>query len=149
MVKPRILAIIPARSGSIGIPHKNIMDLGGHPLLSWSIAAAKLTPEINEVIVSTDSKNYQDTSIKYGANVPFLRPQNISMNHSGDLGFMLHALNYFRSQKREFDFVVHLRPTTPFRDPAIVSLAINTMLNNMENNTALRSVHKSSESAYK
>ena len=84
------IAIIPARSGSKGIKNKNLKKLGNHPLLAYSIAAAKLAVKIDRVIVSTDSEIYADVAISYGAEVPFLRPKDLSKDKSTDFEFMFH-----------------------------------------------------------
>ena len=87
-----IVCIIPARSGSKGIQDKNIVNLGGHPLLAWTIATAKKSNLINRTVVSTDSKEYQKIAREYGAEAPFLRPSNISQDNSTDLEFIKHIL---------------------------------------------------------
>ena len=74
----KILAIIPARSGSKGIPHKNIKLFKGKPLLAWSITQAKKSSYINKIIVSTDSEKYQRIAISFGAEAPFLRPKKLA-----------------------------------------------------------------------
>ena len=76
------LAIIPARGGSKSIPKKNIVDLHGIPLIAHSINTAKQTPSINKTIVSTDSEEIKDISLKFGAEVPFLRPADIAQDHT-------------------------------------------------------------------
>ncbi len=144
-----IVAIIPARSGSKGVPNKNINLLGDFPLFSYSIAAGKMTPEIDRVIISTDSQEYADLSVSYGAEAPFLRPDLISGDKSSDLDFVLHALQWFRDNEKEVpEYVVHLRPTTPLRDPAIMSKAIKLFLTS-QNASSLRSGHAASESPFK
>ena len=80
--KKEVYAIIPARSGSKGVPNKNIMNLGGYPLIAYSIAVAKKCSTIDRVIVSTDSEEYASIALKYGAEVPFLRPSDISNDSS-------------------------------------------------------------------
>jgi len=80
----KIIALIPARGGSKSIPKKNIIDVGGYPLIAYSIAAAKLSNLIDRIIVSTDSKEISEISKKYGAEVPFLRPAEFATNTSGD-----------------------------------------------------------------
>ena len=145
---PSIVALIPARSGSKGVPHKNIKLLGDHPLIEWSIAACKATASINRVIVSTDSEEYAHLSRKMGAEVPFLRPAEIAGDRSTDYDFIKHALDWFSHNGGEPDYVVHIRPTTPFRDPALIDLAVAAFINDSRA-TALRSVHQMSESAYK
>ena len=87
-----IIAIIPARSGSKSITDKNIKLLSGHPLIAYSIIAAKLSKKIERVIVSTDSEEYGDIAKKYGAEVPFIRPDKYSKDNSTDRDFFIHAL---------------------------------------------------------
>ena len=143
------LALIPARSGSKGVPDKNIRPLGGWPLMAYSIKAGLLSKNIDRVIVSTDSEDYATIAKKFGAEVPFLRPQGLSTDSSSDYEFVKHALDQLQLLGDKIpDYIVHLRPTTPYRDPAIVDSAIETFRNDKEA-TALRSVHEMPESAYK
>ena len=143
-----IVALIPARSGSKGVVDKNVRPLGGHPLIDWSIKACLKSKLIDRVIVSTDSEQYAQLSIGLGAEVPFLRPENISGDRSTDYDFVLHALDWFAMQGSEPLLVVHIRPTTPFRAPDLVDKAIETF-QRAQGASALRSVHEMSESAYK
>lgn len=145
---PSIFALIPARSGSKGVPHKNIKPLGDHPLIEWSIAACKTAASISRTIVSTDSVDYAKTSRKMGAEVPFLRPAEIAGDRSTDYDFIKHALDWFSQNDSEPDYIVHIRPTTPFRDPALIDQAVAAFIGH-PHATALRSVHLMSESAYK
>ena len=143
-----IVAVIPARSGSKGVPHKNIKLLGDHPLIEWSIAACKGAVSVNRIIVSTDSEEYAQLSRTMGAEVPFLRPVELSGDLSTDYDFIKHALDWFSQNGGEPDYIVHIRPTTPFRDPALIDQAVKSFINHPQA-TALRSVHPMSESAYK
>lgn len=145
---PSIFSLIPARSGSKGVPHKNIKPLGKHPLIEWSIAASQAASSINRVIVSTDSEEYARIAREMGAEVPFLRPATISSDTSTDYDFIKHALDWFSQNGCEPDYIVHIRPTTPFRDPLVVDRAVAAFIDH-PNATALRSVHPMSESAYK
>jgi N-acylneuraminate cytidylyltransferase len=145
---PSIFALIPARSGSKGVPHKNIKPLGDHPLIEWSIAACKAAASINRIIVSTDSEEYAQISRKMGAEVPFLRPAEIAGDRSTDYDFIKHALDWFSQNDGEPDYIVHIRPTTPFRDPVLIDEAVAAFISHPQA-TALRSVHPMSESAYK
>ena len=86
----KILCIIPARSGSKGIPHKNIKNLCGKPLLSWSIEQAQKSKHYMRIIVTTDSEEYAEIARKYGAETPFIRPKEISQDLSTDLEFIQH-----------------------------------------------------------
>lgn len=144
-----IVAIIPARSGSKGVSDKNIRILAGKPLLAFSIVAAKLTSNVDRVILSTDSEHYANIARQYGAEVPFLRPAEISGDGSTDYEFIKHALDWFSDNEgKQPEYLVHLRPTTPLRDVNVIKSAIETIKND-SSATALRSVHEMSESAYK
>lgn len=142
------IALIPAREGSKGIPDKNIKSLGGCPVINWSVAACLKAKEIDKVIVSTNSKLYSDIAKEAGAEVPFLRPNEISGDESTDTEFILHALDYFESKNILPEYLVHIRPTTPIRSPQIIDKAI-IEFKKSSNATSLRSVHEMSESSYK
>ncbi|MEE3354514.1 MAG: acylneuraminate cytidylyltransferase family protein [Actinomycetota bacterium] len=148
-----VLALIPARSGSKGVPDKNVRPLGGQPLIAWSIAAATQSQVIDRVIVSTDSDAYGRIAIDHGAEVPFLRPSELAADCSRDLEFILHALDWLDNRGEEPDLIVHLRPTTPFRTPANLDAAVEMMATSSASTglhpTAVRSVHEMSTTAYK
>ncbi len=144
-----VISIIPARSGSKGIIHKNLQELGGKTLLEWSIKLSLKTKNINKTIVSTDSQEYAQICENLGAEVPFIRPNALATDSSTDFEFMLHAIQELENRNQYTDFIVHLRPTTPFRDPKVVFDAISTFIRSDGEYTALRSVHEMSESAYK
>jgi len=149
MGKEDIVAIIPARGGSKSIPHKNTIDLDGFPLLAYSIAAARLSKLITRIIVSTDNAEIADIALKFGAEVPFLRPKKYATDKSTDLEFVQHTLRWFqKKENRTPDYLVHLRPTTPLRKPRQVDNAVRLMIENPKA-TALRSVHEIRESPYK
>ena len=138
----KIFAVIPARGGSKGVPKKNIKLLGGYPLIAFSIVAAKLCPEIERAIVSTDSREIADIAKSYGAEVPFLRPPELAQDDSPDIDFVRHALDWLETHEGSVpDFLVQLRPTTPLRDPALIDSAIRTIKSNAEA-TSLRSAHE-------
>jgi len=143
-----IVAIIPARSGSKGVPDKNIKLLGEFPLIQWSIEVCNKSKMINQVIISTDSLKYKTLCEEMGADVPFLRPAEISQDSSTDLEFIIHALDYLKANENEPDLIVHIRPTTPLRSPKVIDDAIKKFINKPEF-SALRSIHEMSESAYK
>ena len=144
----KVIAIVPARSGSKGIPDKNIKDLGGFPLLALSIAAAKLAG-INKVWVSTDSEEYAKIAVRFGGEVPFLRSKKISSDTSSDYEFMLHAMNWHKKEFKSLpEYWVHLRPTTPLRDPKIIQEAVRIITEN-DSLDSLRSAHEVPESPFK
>ena len=119
-VSSSIVALIPARSGSKGVPNKNINLLNGEPVLTYSIMAALKSKLIDRVIVSTDSKEYATIAKNYGAEVPFLRPEEYAQDDSTDLDVIKH----FYSVEGAQDLAL-VRPTTPLRDPAIMNNFIN------------------------
>jgi CMP-N,N'-diacetyllegionaminic acid synthase len=149
MPDPSVIAIVPARGGSKGVVGKNVRPLGGYPLIAWSIAAAKLTPQIDRVVVSTDAEHIVALARTYGAEVPFMRPAELAADRSPDRDFVIHALDWFRDHDRmEPDFLVHLRPTTPLRDPVKMGEAVE-MIAADAGATALRSAHALAESPHK
>jgi N-acylneuraminate cytidylyltransferase len=144
-----ICAIIPARGGSKGVPGKNIRSVAGHPLVAYSIAAARCCPRIDRVIVSTDSPEIAGICLRYGAETPFLRPPELAGDVSSDREFVLHALEWFsRNEGRMPDALVHLRPTTPLRDPRVITAGIDDYCSN-GTATSLRSVHLAVHTPYK
>ena len=145
----RIYGIIPARGGSKGIPKKNIKRLAGYPMIAYSIAVAQLCPRIERVIVSTDSEEIAEISRRYGAEVPFMRPAEYASDRSLDREFVMHAFAWFKQNEAVIpDYLAHLRPTTPLRDPALIDEAIAAIISNPEA-TCLRSGHRAPESPYK
>lgn len=144
-----IVAIIPARAGSKAVIGKNIKRLGNYPLIAYSIAAAKLSRHIEQIIVTTDSKEIAEISRYYGAEVPFLRPPEISEDNSLDIDFFKHYLTYLKDNDKELpEYMVHLRPTTPLREVGILDKGLDYILSQSDA-TGMRSVHPSSISPYK
>lgn len=144
-----IVAIIPARSGSKSVTSKNIKNLSGHPLIAYSIAAAKLSKKIDRIIVSTDSEEYAEIAKNYGAEAPFIRPDEFSTDKSTDRDFLIHAMQWFLDHETIFpEYWVHLRPTTPLREAKVIDIAINKIISDHEA-TSLRSAHKAPESPLK
>ena len=144
-----VIALIPARGGSKGVPRKNIRDLGGYPVIAYSIVAGRLSERIDRVIVSTDSEEIAEISGKFGAEVPFLRPSEFASDRSGDIEFVEHFLNYMMENEDEMpEYIVHLRPTTPIREVSVLDEAIDACIRDKEC-CSLRSAHIASESPYK
>ncbi len=144
----KTIAIIPARSGSQSLPDKNIISLNGKPMLAWSIEHALQCPEIDRVIVSTDSQIYASIAESFGAEVPFIRPAHLAGNFSTDYEVFYHALKELNKQDYQPELIVHLRPTTPIRKVTDISEMINLLSCN-ENWDSIRSVVKSPETPYK
>lgn len=148
-MKTNTVAIIPARGGSKGVPQKNIRLLKGYPLIAYSIACGLMAREIGRVIVSTDAEEIAAVARRFGGEVPFLRPAELARDRSADIEFVIHAINWFAANEGSVPpYLVHLRPTTPLRDPAVVDTAIKTIAASPES-TSLRSGHVASESPFK
>jgi CMP-N-acetylneuraminic acid synthetase len=112
-----VIAIIPARGGSKGLPRKNILPLCGRPLIAWSIDTAAKSRHLDLVLVSTDSPEIAEVAKRYRATVPFLRPAELATDQATSYDVIRHALDYCRTaQDREFDYVVLLEPTSPLRE---------------------------------
>lgn len=145
----RIVSIIPARGGSQGVYKKNIKELNGQPLIAYSILDSLRSELIEETYVTTDSLEIGEVSKKYGAEVPFMRPPKYATDEAIDLGWMKHFLAWFRVTNDYLpEYVIHLRPTTPLRDPRIIDKAIRKLIDS-PTFTSLRSVHEVEESPYK
>ena len=126
------ICVISARGGSEGVPGKNIRTICGKPLIAWSIEQAILTPEINRVVVSTDSQEIAKVAEKYGADVPFIRPAELSNSTVGKFAVWKHA--FFQCQTyfaEEYDYFVDLDCTNPLRDCSDISLAIKQFLSSV------------------
>jgi len=121
--QPSAVALIPARSGSVRVPHKNVRPLAGHPLIAYTIAAARVSGVFAAVVVSTDSEDYAAIARHYGADVPFLRDSDIAGSTSPDIEWVLHALDSLEAAGRTFDAFSILRPTSPFRKPETIQRA--------------------------
>jgi len=142
----KVIALVTARSGSKGVPDKNIKNIGGHSLLDWSIKSSLKAQSISQVYLSTDSEEYANIGKDSGALVPFLRPKELASDTANDLDVIKHFLSLIDEKP---DALVHIRPTTPLRDPLILDKAIEMFFSKKEKLTSLRSVHEMSESAYK
>jgi N-acylneuraminate cytidylyltransferase len=128
-----VLAIIPARGSSRGIPKKNIKDLCGHPLLAYSVTAAVQSEKVTRVICSTDDEEIAEIANEYGAEIPFLRPNRFAQDKSQDIELFIHALEWFKSNENYCpDYVVQLRPTSPVRLEGVVDKAISELEKNTE-----------------
>tara|TARA_B100000029_G_C17525080_1_gene941369 strand:+ start:87 stop:764 length:678 start_codon:yes stop_codon:yes gene_type:complete len=139
----KIIAVIPARSGSKSVKDKNIHPYKKKPLIYYSIKTAIKSKLIDRVFVSTDSEKYQKLSIKFGAEAPFLRPKNISKDNSTDLEWAKHIIEFLKkSENYSPDLIAHIRPTSPNRNVKIVDKGIKFFLNNINKANAMRSVSK-------
>ena len=146
----KILAIIPARSGSKGIKNKNIKIFNNKPLIYWSINLAKRSKVINRIICSTDSPDIALKATNFGAETPFLRPENISGDLSTDYEFIRHCLEELEEKEGyKPDIIVQLRPTYPTRKIEILEKTINIFIENYDKYDSLRTIIKNEKSPYK
>jgi CMP-N,N'-diacetyllegionaminic acid synthase len=145
----KFLCIIPARSGSKGIRHKNIKRLNGIPLLGWTIKDCLKIKEFDKVIVSTDSEKYAKIALSFGADVPFLRSKKNSRDKSEDIDFLKEIYSFYENKNFLYDYFVHMRPTTPLRKIPTMKKILNYFKRNIKRYDSLRSVQKMHESSYK
>ena len=125
-----VIAVIPARGGSKGLPGKNIKLLCGKPLIAWSIKAGLDSRYIDTVVVTTDSREIADIALMYGAEVPFLRPVELATDASTTFDAVKHTLNYYQDElQKKYDYLVLLEPTSPLREDD----DIDNMLNKLQN----------------
>ena len=127
-----LLALIPARGGSKGIPKKNIKILGGKPLLAHSIEFARNIPDIERIIVSTDNEEIAEIAIKYGAEVPFLRPAELADDAAPMYQTVKHTLEFLKEQGFDYEYLALLQPTSPFRLRSDFKIALNQILNDKD-----------------
>lgn len=120
----RLLAIVPARGGSKRLPGKNILPLGGKPLIAWTIGAARESGAFASVLVSTDDETIAEEARRYGADVPWLRPAELASDTASSADVLRHALRWYEDVHGVVDAVVLLQPTSPFRTTESIRSAI-------------------------
>lgn len=149
----KILCIIPARSGSKGIPHKNIKKLNGLPLIAYSIKQALQTKYYKnkqmDIIVSTDSDEYKKVAEKYGAGVPVLRPKEISLDNSTDYEFIKHIVEYQKNKGIKYEMILQLRPTQPIRKVSDIDNCLDIFVKEYVNYDSLRTIIENDKTPYK
>lgn len=124
-----ILALIPARGGSKGIPRKNIRSFAGYPLIAWSIAAAKQSELVSRVLVSTDDEEIAAVARECGAETPFLRPAELAQDKTTDLPVFEHAIRWLEENEGyKPEIIIQLRPTSPIRPKGMLDHAIHILL---------------------
>ena len=126
-----VLGLTLARGGSKGIPRKNIVDFNGKPLIAHSIEQALKSNLGGRVVVSTEDEEIAEISLKYGAEVPFLRPQELAEDHVLDLPVFVHAIKWLEEHENfQADLIIHLRPTAPYRKPEWIDEVVQLLKNN-------------------
>lgn len=144
-----VLGLIPARGGSKSIPRKNILPLGGFPLISYSIAAGLQAQRIDRLIVSTDDPEIAQVSEKYGAEIPFMRPDKYAQDDTPDFPVFLHALQWLEKHAGyQPDIVVQLRPTSPFRSVKQIDRAVKKLVDQPQADS-IRTVCRPFQDPYK
>ena len=127
--KPHVVAIIAARGGSKGLPGKNIRPLAGKPLIAYSVEAAKASPYVDRVIVTTDSPEIAEVARKFGAEVPFMRPAELAQDLTPTEPVLAHAVEWLeREEGYRVDIVVFLQPTDIFRKRLMIDETVKRLL---------------------
>ena len=128
MADPTFLAIIPARGGSKRLLRKNVKELSGKPLITWTIEAGLESSYIDTVMVSTDDNEIADISAESGAEVPFIRPSSLSTDVSSSVDVIRHAIEFYEKCEKKFDYIVLLQPTSPLRNANHITEAIELLI---------------------
>ena len=139
---PSAVALVPARAGSERLPGKNVRPLAGHPLLAYSIAAARECGLFEAVVVSTDSEGIASVARHYGAEVPELRPPAMATATSPDIEWIRHMLELLGAAGRSFDLFAILRPTSPFRTAATIRRGWDQLVGEGEEADSIRAVER-------
>jgi CMP-N-acetylneuraminic acid synthetase len=136
-----VIAIIPARAGSKGLPGKNIRPLCGKPLVAWSIQSARQSRYVDEVLVSTDGDDIARIAADCGAPVPFRRPAELASDAATTLSAVEHALAHYRDRmRRTFDILVLLEPTSPLREDDDIDVMLERLAGNWDRFDAVVSI---------
>ena len=146
---PLVLALVPARGGSKSLPRKNILSLGGHPLIAYSIAAGLAAQGVSRLVVSTDDPEIAEVARSYGAEVPFLRPPALAQDDTMDFPVVEHALAFLEAHDGfRPAVVVQLRPTSPLRPVDLVDRGLEVLARHPDADSA-RAVIPSGQNPYK
>lgn len=126
----KILAIIPARGGSKGLPGKNIRPLLGKPLIGWTIEQAKSSKYIDEIFISTDCSIISKVAESFGVKVPELRPAELASDSASSASFVIYTLDKLKTEGKDFDYILLLEPTSPLRTNNDIDDSIELAINN-------------------
>ncbi|WP_417845219.1 cytidylyltransferase domain-containing protein [Thalassospira povalilytica] len=138
----KVMAVVTARGGSKGLPNKNVLDFCGKPLIAWSIEAAKKSKLVDRVVVSTEDENIAEIAREYGADVPFMRPDELATDEAVTLDVLKHLV----SKIQDYDLIVLLQPTSPLRTVQDIDTAIELCASNAMTSTV--SVCEADKSPY-
>ena len=128
----KILAVIPARGGSKGIPSKNIFNVGGQPLIKYTIDCAKNSKYLDRAVISTDSLEIKRVAEEYGGDVPFMRPAELALDTSKTIDCIVHAVNSLKEMGEEYDYVMIIQNTVPLRKGWHVDESIEKIVDSNE-----------------
>ncbi len=145
----KIIAIIPARGGSKGLPKKNIKDICGKPLIVWSIEHAQHSKYVDEIFVSTDSEEIAEVSKKFGCPVPFLRPAHLATDLASPVDAVMDLLKKLEKDGKNFDYLILLQPTSPLREKDDVDKMIELLHKNANSKDGLCSMGEAVVTPYK
>lgn len=140
----KILAIIPARGGSKGLPGKNIKDLCGKPLICYSIDIAREIVDDGDICVSTDDSQIIQVVENYGLKVPFVRPEVLATDTASSFEVIKHALEYYITQGKSYDIILLLQPTSPLRRVSHVKDAISLYRDDIDMVVSVKNSHSAS-----
>lgn len=141
-----ILALVPARGGSKGVPRKNIRPLLGKPLIAWTIEEAKKSRHISRIVVSTEDREIADVAVKYGAEIPFLRPEELAKDESPTIDCVIHALNWLKDNENYIpDLLLLLEATAPLKTFEDIDGAIEILLDKVNEIDAVIGLREVSE----
>lgn len=124
----RLLALIPARSGSKRLPHKNSLNLGGKPLIAWSIDAGLQSKYVDRVVVSTDSNAIASIAKQYGADSPFIRPEILANDTATTIDVVRHAISMLEKENDFYDYILLLQPSSPLRNTKHIDEAVELLI---------------------
>ena len=128
MIESKVLVVIPARGGSVRVPKKNIKTLNGKPLIAYAIEAAKNSKTVDRIVVSTDADDIKEVALKYGAEVPFIRPAHLSEDVPTE-DVVIHAVDWFNENEQYYpDIAVCLEPPKPFRKAEHIDRCVQSIL---------------------
>lgn len=129
----RILALVPARAGSKGLPGKNVRELLGKPLLAWPIEAARNSVYVDDVVISTDSAEFASLAEQYGARAPFLRPAELASDAASSIDAVLHAIDAVEAEGNSVDILLLLEPTSPLTEASDIDHALEVFVKGLPN----------------
>ncbi|RJG23855.1 acylneuraminate cytidylyltransferase family protein [Massilia cavernae] len=133
----RVLALVPARSGSKGLANKNIRPLNGKPLLAWPIEAARASEYVDRVIISTDDVHYAELARAAGADVPFIRPAELASDTAPSIEFILHAIDTLAAGGEHYDYLLLLEPTSPLTEASDIDKALLSLVSQRDRADAI------------